>query len=293
MIEKQLYPTLKPRSDAPQKRVEQFLTQVRIDSDTGCWNWRGKTNLYGYGTTSYKGRSVAVHRLAWILYRTDLTPGLYIHHQCENHSCVNPEHLQSVTAEEHGIKHQGDRSFCKNGHPLNAENTYTFPGTKKIVCRACRRKVGAERHRKIYKKRDPGFQRTHCARGHEMTEENSYYFRGERSCKACHNITSLRFYHKKRKMQEPKELILQPDAVLREHCKYGHEFTPENTGLFTRPNGLVTRRCRTCDAAYARAWQDIKKGKVNDHQSIEPTEPSVGERFGAEPVRGPALEMGG
>jgi hypothetical protein len=42
------------------------------------------------------------------------------------------------------------------------------------------------------------------------------------------------------------------------HCKYGHEFTPENTRYTQRRNGWKRRACRTCDrdqqrAKYARA----------------------------------------
>lgn len=30
------------------------------------------------------------------------------------------------------------------------------------------------------------------------------------------------------------------------HCKHGHEFTPENTRRYTRPNGRTARVCRKC-----------------------------------------------
>lgn len=30
------------------------------------------------------------------------------------------------------------------------------------------------------------------------------------------------------------------------HCKEGHEFTPENTGVYKRANGTTYRGCRTC-----------------------------------------------
>jgi hypothetical protein len=30
------------------------------------------------------------------------------------------------------------------------------------------------------------------------------------------------------------------------HCKNGHEFTPENTYYWQRPNGSLERYCRTC-----------------------------------------------
>ncbi|GGO98060.1 hypothetical protein [Wenjunlia tyrosinilytica] len=35
-------------------------------------------------------------------------------------------------------------------------------------------------------------------------------------------------------------------ARKRDTCKYGHEFTPENTYEYTRPDGRVVRSCRAC-----------------------------------------------
>jgi hypothetical protein len=36
-------------------------------------------------------------------------------------------------------------------------------------------------------------------------------------------------------------------------CQKGHEFTPENTRVESRPNGRTARRCLTCQRAYDRA----------------------------------------
>lgn len=44
-------------------------------------------------------------------------------------------------------------------------------------------------------------------------------------------------------------------AANKTHCKYGHEFTPENT----MPNG-TGRGCRTCNKERATAWYEVNKG---------------------------------
>lgn len=37
------------------------------------------------------------------------------------------------------------------------------------------------------------------------------------------------------------------------HCPHGHEFTPENTGVYVRSDGARCRRCRACDREKHRA----------------------------------------
>jgi hypothetical protein len=43
------------------------------------------------------------------------------------------------------------------------------------------------------------------------------------------------------------------------HCMYGHARTPENTLHHRRPNGSVSRVCRTCWAAYFRKYRAQKR----------------------------------
>lgn len=62
------------------------------------------------------------------------------------------------------------------------------------------------------------------------------------------------------------------------HCKYGHEFTPENTYYFTRPDGRVMRQCKKCVAErnrkryanggkeYHRAYRAKKKAEREAEQ---------------------------
>lgn len=40
--------------------------------------------------------------------------------------------------------------------------------------------------------------------------------------------------------------------AVKTHCMHGHEFTPENTGIYSKPNGRVMRMCKACRNARAR-----------------------------------------
>ncbi|WP_139275541.1 hypothetical protein [Mangrovactinospora gilvigrisea] len=48
-------------------------------------------------------------------------------------------------------------------------------------------------------------------------------------------------------------------AKKREYCKAGHEFTPENTYEYHRPDGRIARSCRTCHARRQREMVESRK----------------------------------
>ena len=57
----------------------------------------------GYGgITEDQGSQVSVgaHRVSWKLHKGDIPDGLYVLHQCDVPSCVNPEHLFLGTAKD-------------------------------------------------------------------------------------------------------------------------------------------------------------------------------------------------
>lgn len=46
------------------------------------------------------------------------------------------------------------------------------------------------------------------------------------------------------------------------HCKYGHEFTPENTRVRIQPNGRPSRKCRTCERRVSREQEARRAERV-------------------------------
>jgi hypothetical protein len=84
----------------PRKKV-----RYAIDPETGCWNW-ALSVVRGYGRVRRDGVKRFAHRVAYEDAYGPVPPGHDIHHRCENKRCVNPEHLQALTPEEHGRLHE-------------------------------------------------------------------------------------------------------------------------------------------------------------------------------------------
>ena len=76
--------------DSPLVRFEnKFIPEP----NSGCWLWIGATNSDGYGSFRLNGHWIKATRAAWLLYRGDVSKGMYLLHHCDNPPCVNPDHL--------------------------------------------------------------------------------------------------------------------------------------------------------------------------------------------------------
>ncbi|MEV8523231.1 HNH endonuclease [Streptomyces sp. NPDC052000] len=85
------------------------------------------------------------HRFAYEALRDAIPTGLQIDHLCRTRLCVNPWHMEPVTARVNVRRSlnpaaaNARRTECVNGHPFTETNTYTPPGGRGRFCRTCRR----------------------------------------------------------------------------------------------------------------------------------------------------------
>lgn len=96
--------------------MERLLALVEPEPMTGCWLWVGVKTPRGYGV--YKGidrSNRKAHRMLWEACRGPIPDRRQLHHRCEQRACVNPGHLEVVTAGDHRAKHV--KRLCKWGHP--------------------------------------------------------------------------------------------------------------------------------------------------------------------------------
>ena len=117
-----------------------FAYSDRTGGPDACWPWIGAKDGKGYGNTlSPSGRIGAAHRLVYEYEVGPIPDGLTIDHLCRNTSCVNPGHMEPVTAAENARR----ASIllvgrCYRGHPIRGLEDVFKVGTKH-TCRECRR----------------------------------------------------------------------------------------------------------------------------------------------------------
>jgi hypothetical protein len=122
--------------------------------------------------------------------------GLVLDHLCRVRACVNPMHMEPVTARENTLRGESfsaihaAKTHCVNGHPFTAENTYVPKDRPwQRCCRQCPRE---SRHRRYGEPKRPGLcaavnrTKTECVHGHPFTPDNTFIRHdGYRGCRTC------------------------------------------------------------------------------------------------------------
>lgn len=123
-----------------------FIAKIEVDQ-RGCWRWTS-TKSSGYARftvgTHANHKLVLAHRYAYEALVGPIPDGLQLDHLCRVTDCVNPAHLEPVTARENTMRGEtitaahAAQVECVNGHEFTPSNTYWRP-TGGRACRECGR----------------------------------------------------------------------------------------------------------------------------------------------------------
>lgn len=142
-----------------------FWEKVRINPESGCWEWTAGIKGVGYGAYRFEGKQCLAHRVAYEVL-VGSAAGLKIDHTCHRRGtgcpggadcmhrrCVNPAHLEAVSQRENLLRglgfpaSQAARMECPQGHPYAGGNLrIDADGARR--CRACE-----QARQKAYRKR--------------------------------------------------------------------------------------------------------------------------------------------
>lgn len=124
--------------------LEELFDSKILRVSCGCWIWTGATMPNGYGVSQSRRRagSRLAHRIAYERGRGPIPAGLTIDHLCRVRSCVNPVHLEAVTARTNNLRGIGPaavhakKTHCPRGHEYAGPNLHVTPGGER-KCRRC------------------------------------------------------------------------------------------------------------------------------------------------------------
>ena len=100
---------------------ERFMQKIKIDADTGCWEWQASKSSTGYGQFRVGDKNWKSHRWSYQYHRGEIPDRMCVCHKCDNPLCSNPDHLFLGTKQEnmddmitkgraaHGEKHPSSK----------------------------------------------------------------------------------------------------------------------------------------------------------------------------------------
>ncbi len=122
-------------------RLDRIVDKVVI-TDT-CWLWPTKPNSKGYCYTLEDGRQLRAHRYVYEALVGPIPDGLVLDHLCFVTTCVNPDHLEPVTARENALRARhwpnAEKTHCAHGHPYDEANTFVWKRNGWRACKTCHR----------------------------------------------------------------------------------------------------------------------------------------------------------
>lgn len=145
-----MHNTIMRRQRPPEESEKYFWSNVRKTRSCWVWlgprmrHWSGDPKKVGHGRLWLGDRWETAHRYSYLLTHGKITEGLVIHHTCGNMGCVNPAHLEALSADAHSKTMSSPhgknsrKTHCLRGHLLSEENVYIERKREGGIARKCR-----------------------------------------------------------------------------------------------------------------------------------------------------------
>ena len=121
--------------------LDRFLSKVN-KLPKGCWEYFEFKTDRGYGQFWMLGANWRAHRASYILHKGEIPDGMFVLHECDNPSCVNPDHLKLGTHQDNmNDKVKRDRQMKGNKHwayrftEEMKKHIATLPGPQRLIAK--------------------------------------------------------------------------------------------------------------------------------------------------------------
>lgn len=101
------------RRYAESRSDEEYLAEYSERQPDGCILWTGTPDRHLYGRWLHgqwePGHEPLAHRKAYTMAGNTIPEGWHVHHVCGVKTCVNPDHLEAMSASDHQAWHRFQR----------------------------------------------------------------------------------------------------------------------------------------------------------------------------------------
>jgi hypothetical protein len=248
----------------PRPLAARFWEKVERRGPNDCWLWRGAMSWNGYGRIKPDGpRDVphmGAHQAAYMLAHGAIPAGHVVHHICGQRACVNPRHLRAVLQAENlrVMRARGpsrEPNLYRPGRPPPSPVQRFWAKVEKRGADECWPWIGAKHEQGHGVFRFKG----RAVRAHRFSYEIhvGQIPSGLVIDHVCQNPECINPAHLEPVTHHENLRRAGVYGVHRTHCKWGHEYTPENT--YVDPHG--GRFCRSCRR---RRYQETIKRRMDE-----------------------------
>lgn len=123
---------------------ERLHRHIALDATSGCWIWMSSRNQGGYGQM-WDGRTMSVaHRAVYLMTVGAIPDGLQLDHLCKQPACVNPAHLEPVTAAENARRRRKYAPEATTARELHTARQKAYRERRRARLRAEREAAALE-----------------------------------------------------------------------------------------------------------------------------------------------------